>query len=61
VFGVLADQEAMAKVFGPGNGFVFAFTALPTIIFVSSFFTVLYYFGVLQLIVKLMARVMMFG
>ena len=32
----------------PGNGFVFAFTALPTIIFVSSFFTVLYYFGILQ-------------
>ena len=45
---------------GPGGGFVFAFTALPTIIFVSSFFTVLYYMGVLQLIVKGMAKAMMY-
>jgi CNT family concentrative nucleoside transporter len=58
VFGVLADQGAMSKVFP--NGFVFAFTALPTIIFVSSVFTVLYYFGVLQFIVRIMARAMMF-
>lgn len=58
VFGGLAQPEAMAKLF-PG-GFVFAFTALPTIIFVSSFFTVLYYFGILQFIVRLMARVMMY-
>jgi CNT family concentrative nucleoside transporter len=49
----------MGKVFGPENGFVFAFTALPTIIFISAFFTLLYYFGVLQLIVRLMARAMM--
>lgn len=61
VFGVLADGPAMDKAFGPGRGFVFAFTALPTIIFVSSFFTVLYYFGVLQFIVKLFARGMMFA
>lgn len=58
VFGVLATPGAMEKAF-PGNGFVFAFTALPTIIFVSSFFTVLYYFGVLQLVVRGMARAMM--
>ena len=38
---------------------VFAFTALPTIIFVSSFFTVLYYFGILQFIVRVFARGMM--
>jgi concentrative nucleoside transporter, CNT family len=60
VFGPLASQDAMGKVFGPENGFVFAFAALPTIIFISSFFTVLYYFGVLQFIVWLMARVMMY-
>jgi CNT family concentrative nucleoside transporter len=60
VFRVLANPEAMDKVFGPGNGFIFAFTALPTIIFVSSFFTVLYYFGVLQFVVRLFARGMMF-
>jgi CNT family concentrative nucleoside transporter len=61
VFGALANQEVMGKVFGPENGFVFAFAALPTIIFISSFFTVLYYFGVLQFIVWLMARVMMYA
>jgi CNT family concentrative nucleoside transporter len=59
VFGALADQARMGEVFGPDNGFVFAFTALPTIIFVSSFFTVLYYVGVLPFVVRLMARAMM--
>ena len=60
VFGVLANQTKMAEIFGADNGFVFAFTALPTIIFISSFFTVLYYFGVLQFIVRVMARAMMY-
>jgi CNT family concentrative nucleoside transporter len=59
VFGPLADQGRMDEVFGAGNGFVFAFTALPTIVFISSFFTLLYYFGVLQLVVRAMARAMM--
>jgi CNT family concentrative nucleoside transporter len=57
VFGGLADPAVMSKVF-PG-GFIFAFTALPTIIFVSAFFTVLYYFGVLQFVVRVMAKAMM--
>ncbi len=38
--------------------FYFAFKVLPTIIFFSSFITVLYYLGVLQWVVKLFARVM---
>ncbi len=59
VFGKLADPAAMEKIF-PGSGFVFAFSALPTIIFVASFFTVLYYFGVLQFIVRIMAKLMMY-
>jgi CNT family concentrative nucleoside transporter len=50
---------SLSRVDGP-SGFVFAFKALPPIIFVSSFFSVLYYLGVLQLLVKLMARVMMY-
>ena len=50
---------SLAKADGP-NGFIFAFRALPPIIFVSAFFSVLYYLGVLQLLVKLMARVMMY-
>jgi concentrative nucleoside transporter, CNT family len=58
VFGGLADQQVMSQLF-PG-GFVFAFVGLPTIIFVSSFFSVLYYFGILQFIVRLMARAMVF-
>jgi CNT family concentrative nucleoside transporter len=53
VFGTLADPEGKAD-------FVFAFKALPPIIFVSSFFSVLYYFGVLQFFVKILARVMMY-
>ncbi len=44
----------------PGRPFVFAFVALPPIIFVSAFFSLLYYFGVLQFFVRLMARLMMF-
>lgn len=57
VFGDLSREEALGRVLQ--NGFVFAFTALPTLIFVSSFFAVLYYFGVLQFIVTMMARAMM--
>jgi CNT family concentrative nucleoside transporter len=58
VFGRLANPPEMEKVFGKNNGFVFAFVALPTIVFVSSFFSVLYYFGVLQLVVRVFARLM---
>jgi CNT family concentrative nucleoside transporter len=58
VFGVLADQERMGAVFGPENGLVLAFRALPPIVFVSAFFTVLYHLGVLQSVVRLMARAM---
>jgi CNT family concentrative nucleoside transporter len=59
VFGPLADQARMTAVFGEGNGLVFAFRALPTIVFISSFFTVMYYVGLLPFVVRLMARVMM--
>jgi CNT family concentrative nucleoside transporter len=58
VFGPLANPATVEKGFGAGNGFIFAFTALPTIIFVSSFFTVLYYFGILQFVVRIFARAM---
>jgi CNT family concentrative nucleoside transporter len=50
---------SLSKVNGP-SGFVFAFKALPPIIFVSAFFSVLYYLGVLQILVRLFARVMMY-
>jgi CNT family concentrative nucleoside transporter len=57
VFGGLANQEAMSKVFN--GGFVFAFMGLPAIIFVSSVFAVLYHLRVLPLVVRMMAIVMM--
>ncbi len=50
---------SLSKVNGP-SGLVFAFKALPPIIFVSSFFSVLYYLGILQFFVRLMARAMMY-
>ena len=39
-------------------GFVFAFQVLPTIIFISALFAVLYYLGIMQLIIRGMAWVM---
>jgi CNT family concentrative nucleoside transporter len=49
VFGELA---------GTSLGVIFAFRVLPTIIFISAFFSILYYLGVLQKIVLAMAKVM---
>jgi CNT family concentrative nucleoside transporter len=54
VFGALGLQAG-----SPGYlGFFFAFQVLPTIIFVSAFFALLYHLGVMQQIVKGMAWVM---
>ncbi len=58
IFGELANPEVVSQLF-PG-GFVFAFTALPIIIFISSFFSVLYHFGILQFFVKQTARVVVY-
>ena len=53
VFGSLANSS------GPNSlGFFFAFQVLPTIIFVASLTSVLYYLGILQRVVKGMAWVM---
>jgi CNT family concentrative nucleoside transporter len=60
VFGPLATRENLEAAFGKNNNFVFAFMVLPPIIFISSFFTVLYYFGVLQWVVRIMAKIMMY-
>lgn len=51
VFGTLGDPH--------GNvGMVFAFTALPMIIFVASFFSILYYLRVLPFLVSITGKVM---
>ena len=53
VFGNLANSYGTDSL-----GFFFAFQVLPTIIFVSCLTSVLYYLGILQLVVKGMAWVM---
>lgn len=58
VFGNLSHPEHMAKVYGADYLFSFAFKALPPILFVSAFFTVLYHFGILQWCVRMLAVVM---
>ena len=57
VFGPLANISSMNQVF-EDQGFVFAFMALPSILFFSALSSLLYYFGILQLVVKAMAWVM---
>jgi CNT family concentrative nucleoside transporter len=44
----------------PGShlGFYFAFQVLPTVIFIAAFFAVLYHYGVMQFIIKQVARIM---
>ncbi len=51
VFGPLGDKA------GP-FGVVFAFQVLPIVIFIASLFAILYYFGVMQVVIKAMAVVM---
>jgi concentrative nucleoside transporter, CNT family len=43
---------------GSPMGFYFAFQVLPTIIFIAAVFALLYYFGVMQFIIKQAAKVM---
>jgi concentrative nucleoside transporter, CNT family len=51
VFGQLADPDA-------GTAFIFATQVLPTIIFIASIFAILYYLGVMQVVVRFFARIM---
>jgi CNT family concentrative nucleoside transporter len=44
--------------FGKTYGIVFAFDVLPTIIFVAAFFAVLYYYGIMQKVIKAFAWLM---
>ncbi len=58
VFGNLARPGDIALNPGKEFLFIFAFKALPPILFISAFFTVLYHYGILQRVVRLMARAM---
>jgi len=51
VFGDLGKQ-------GSHLGFYFAFQVLPTIIFITAFFAVLYHYGIMQFIIKIAAWLM---
>ncbi len=58
VFGALADKALLSSAFGPGNAFVFFVTVTGTIILVSSLSSLLYHYGILQQVVKVIAWVM---
>ncbi len=55
----LPNSGAFGAMLGPNKGSVFAFQVLPTIIFISAFFAVLYHIGVMQIIIRAMAWVML--
>lgn len=42
----------------PQSPFYFAFQVLPTIIFIAALFAILYYYGIMQAVVRAMAKVM---
>jgi concentrative nucleoside transporter, CNT family len=65
VFGVLGDRPVWARVMGSALGdegknyvLIFAFQVLPTIIFIAALFAILYYFGVMQVVVRVFAWMM---
>jgi CNT family concentrative nucleoside transporter len=51
VFGELGKQHSNV-------GFVFAFQVLPVVIFICAFFAILYYFGIMQFIIRIAAWLM---
>ncbi len=65
VFGPLGDNTLWGRVMvgalgpeGAQSASIFAFQVLPTIIFIAALFAILYYFGVMQLVVRIFAVVM---
>ena len=62
VFGPLGDKEAWPRIMtavlgeeGARYSVLFAFQVLPTIIFIAALFAILYYLGVMQMVVRLFA------
>ena len=65
VFGPLGNPEIWPKVMtgvlgeeGQQYASIFAFQVLPTIIFIAALFAMLYYFGVMQIVVRIFAVMM---
>ena len=55
----LPNSGAFGNLLGANKGAIFAFQVLPTIIFISAFFAVLYHIGLMQIIIRGMAWVML--
>src|SRR5256884_533023 len=65
VFGPLGDTTVWGRVMNAALGaegarytVIFAFQVLPTIIFIAALFAILYYFGVMQVVVRVFAVAM---
>ncbi len=58
VFGPLADKALLTAKWGPDHAFIFVVTVTGTIIIVSALSSLLYHYGVLQVIVRGVAWVM---
>ncbi|MBW8050425.1 MAG: NupC/NupG family nucleoside CNT transporter [Cytophagales bacterium] len=61
LFGNLADPNYFfpdTNSFWPGFGFQFAFKVLPTIIFFGGLMSVLYYFGLMQVVIEALSKFM---
>lgn len=58
VFGPLADGDLLSKTWGPNNAFMFAVTVTGTIVLVSALSSLLYHYGILQVVVRAVAWVM---
>ena len=65
VFGALGDSNVWTRVMtgalgpaGAQQASMFAFQVLPTIIFIAALFAILYYFGIMQIVVRLFAVLM---
>jgi len=55
----LPGSGAFGELLPAGKGAIFAFQVLPTIIFISAFFAVLYHIGVMQIVIRALAWVML--
>jgi CNT family concentrative nucleoside transporter len=55
----LPNSGAFGNLLSPNSGAIFAFQVLPTIIFISAFFAVLYHIGLMQIIIRGMAWIML--
>lgn len=58
VFGPLANRDLLAEKWGADNAFLFAVTVTGTIVLVSALSSLLYHYGILQIVVRAVAWIM---